>query len=212
MRQALVDARALAAIAIEILENGRLGIVQLDRRARVLESNDRARAFLSGGHGLLSTDGQLRAALREDDAALQRLLEGALPRPGGPGAGGSMLVRAEESAARLMLRVNPVVGETTAAGESRIGALVLMADLAGSARYDPDRLGELLGLTRAESQIAGLLAEGWTVREIAARRGRSVASIRFHLKHIFGRHGLARQVELVDLVRRLADLDPTLRR
>ena len=212
VRQALVDARALGASAIELLENRRLGIIRLDRRARVLEANDRACAILRGENGLLYRDGHLKASLREDDAALQRLLAQALPQLGGPGAGGSMFVHAAESPARLMLHVSPVGGETPAEGGSRIGALVLVADADGRGSYDPDRLGALLGLTRAESHVAALLAEGMTVGEIAAGRGRSVASIRFHLKHIFVQYGLTRQVELVELVRRLADLDPALRR
>ena len=47
---------------------------------------------------------------------------------------------------------------------------------------------------------AGLMAEGLTVREIAAATGRGESTIRSHVKHMFAKHGLSRQADLVRLV------------
>ena len=58
MRQALVGARALGASMIELLDNVRTSVVQLDRRARIMAANDRASAFLR----ILRADGRNEAA------------------------------------------------------------------------------------------------------------------------------------------------------
>ena len=44
------------------------------------------------------------------------------------------------------------------------------------------------------------LAEGKTVDEIASATGRKVSTIRTHVHHIFTKHGIRRQVDLVRLV------------
>ncbi len=61
-----------------------------------------------------------------------------------------------------------------------------------------------LGLTGMESRVAVLLAEGKSVREIATAMGRKESTIRTHVKHMFTKHGLTRQVDLVRLVLALA--------
>ena len=43
VRRAMADAEALGASLAELLENRRSGIIQLDRRGRIVEANDRAR-------------------------------------------------------------------------------------------------------------------------------------------------------------------------
>ena len=57
-----------------------------------------------------------------------------------------------------------------------------------------------LGLTRAESELAAMLARGMTVREPANTTGRGTTTLRWCLEHIFATHRLARQVDLMQLV------------
>ena len=54
-----------------------------------------------------------------------------------------------------------------------------------------------------EGRVAVLLARGMSVGEIAAATGRKESTIRSHVKHIFVKHGLSRQTDLVRLVRSL---------
>ncbi|MDE0060387.1 MAG: helix-turn-helix transcriptional regulator [Defluviicoccus sp.] len=211
IRQALVDAKALGSSLVDLLGNIRLGVVQLDRRGRVIEANDRARAILRKGDGLLHGDGILRASLPRDDAQLQKLLARALPFPGGSGVGGSMMVSREHAASRLVLHVSPVHADGMEPHKSRLGALVLIVDPAQRLRVDPDRLAAVLGLTPAQSHVAASLVEGKSIRDIAVESGRSPTTIKWHIKHIFARHGLSRQADLVRLVASLADA-PDMRR
>ena len=88
---------------------------------------------------------------------------------------------------------------------------MLVVDPTSRTDIDPDRVGDLLGLTPAESHVALALAQGKTIRDIAVATGRSQTTIRWHIRHIFAKHDLSRQVELVQLVMSLADL-PKIRR
>ena len=81
-----------------------------------------------------------------------------------------------------------------------VAALVLVADPARRTRIDPAVAAEALGLTGMESRVAVLLAEGMTVRDVAAAMGRGESTIRSHVKHMFAKHGLSRQADLVRLV------------
>ena len=210
VRQALAGAGALGASLVELLDNVRAGVIQLDRRARPIAANDRARALLRRRDGLRDRDGQLRASLPKDDAALQRLLARALPWPAGSAEGGSMLVGRPETRSRLVLHVSPVHDPGMESRKSRIATLVLAIDPADRTGIDPARVGKALGLTRAESRVAVSLAEGKTIDDIAAESGRSRTTVKWHIRHIYAELGVSRQIELAHLVTSLADV-PRLR-
>ena len=206
VRQALVNARVLESTVSGLLENAQCGVVHLDPRGRIVQTNDLARAILRTGDALTDREGRLRAASREDDDALQAMLARALPRFGGRGESGSATVGREALAPRLVLHASPVGGGEADMRPTRIAALVLVIDPASQGRIDPGQVEALLGLTRAESQVAVLLAQGRTIRDIAAATGRTEGTIRWHVKQIFARNGISRQVELVQLVLSLADI------
>ena len=96
--------RILAAL----IDTIRSGVIQLDRRGRIVAANDPARDLLRRGDGLSDQGGSLHARAPADDAALQALLARALPGFGGQGAGGSMMVRRARDLPGLVLHVSPV--------------------------------------------------------------------------------------------------------
>ena len=206
VRQALAGARALGASLSGLLETIGTGVVQLDRRGRVVAANDRALTILRMRNGLQDVDGRLRATLPLEDGTLQRLVAHAVPFPDGPGAGGSMTVSRERSPSRLQLHVSPVgADEAAASGSGTIGALVLVIDPASRLRLNADVLGTLLDLTPAESYVAASLVEGKSAHVIAAETGRSVTTVKWHIRHIFAKHGLSGQADLVRLAMSFAD-------
>lgn len=73
-------------------------------------------------------------------------------------------------------------------------------------RLDQSFVEAVLGLTPAEAEIAVLLAEGLTVRQIAEATGRGYGTVRSHLKHTFSKLGVTRQFEVVQAVHSLSIL------
>ena len=202
VRRALVQADALGRSMEAMLENNQVGVVQLDRRGRIVAASDAALAHLRGGH-LYDEDGVLKAASPTDDSRLQGLLAGALGASGAGAAGGSMRLRGAPTAAPLMMHVTPLAASGSDCGPGRVAALALIVDPERQARVDPGLLTGVLGLTPAEAEVAALLAGGLTPRQVGATSGRGEGTIRWHLHHIFVKLGIERQAQLVRLVRAL---------
>ena len=204
VQQALAGAGALGATLKELLDTTGLGIVQLDARGRIVAANDRARDVLRIGRGLFDEGGFLYARTPEDNANLQGLLTRALPPFGAQGAGGSTLVRRSAALPPLVLHVNPVGRQETDSRVWPVAALVVVVDPASGTDIDARVAAAALGLTGTESRVAVLLARGMSVRGIAAATGRNESTIRSHVKHMFTKHRLSRQADLVRLVQSLA--------
>ena len=201
VRQALAGVDALGAGLSGLLDNHRIGAIHLDRRGRIVETNARALAILRRGEGLCDRDGTLHAWLPADHGRLQRLMGQALPAFGGEApTGGSMTVRRPAGQARLGLHVSPVGDAQADFGGPRVAALVLVVDPASRPRIDPCRVAATLGLTPSEARVSALLAEGQTVREIAAASGYRESYVRWLLKQVYKKQGVSGQVALVRLV------------
>ena len=118
-----------------------------------------------------------------------------------------MVARRPSGPPPLVLHVIPVGGGEAEPGAWPVAALVLVPDVVGGTDVDVRAVAATLRFTRAESQVAVLLARGMTVGEVAAATGRRESTVRSHVKHMFTRHGLTRQADLVRLVRALAGVD-----
>ena len=206
VRTALADARALGTSVAGLLDNTRAGVIQLDRRGRIVEANARAAELLRRRDGLSDQGGALYAATPEDNDRLQSLLARALPRFRGQGASGSMVVRRSSLLPRFALHVTPVANRERDDRSRLVAALVLIVDPVERARIDPGLVEAVLGLSPAETEIAVLLAKGRTLRQIAATTGRGYSTVRTHLKHIFAKLGVSRQFEVARLVLALSSL------
>ena len=198
IRQALAAADALGAGLAGLLENDRIGVVQLDRGGRVLAANAPALEILRRGDGLLDRDGALDAWLPADRSRLRRLLGRALPGLWGevPG-GGSMTVQRPSGRSRLGLHVSPVGDGAADFGGRRVAALVLVVDPARRPRIDAQRVATTLGLTPSEGRMSALLAEGLKVREIAAATGWRENYVRWLIQQVYRKLDVSGQVALV---------------
>lgn len=206
VRRVLADANALRVSLAELLDNKRLGLIQLDRSGRILEANDRAADILLKRDGLRDLGGVLGAANRDEHAELQRLLARALPPHGPQGTGGSMKISRMKDRAPLVLEVHPVRRRGAAADGSQLGALVFIVDPAARSPVDPELVTRFLGLTPSESRVAVAIAGGRTVAGAARVLGCAEGTARAHLRQVYRKLGIRKQTELVQRVLSLETL------
>ena len=204
VRQALVRAQARDTTVTALLDNPRIGVVHLDRRGRILAANDRARGLLRHGEELSDADGVLQARAPDDQGRLARLVAEALPTSGAVPVSGSMQLGRVSGLPPFVVHIKPVGVPQPDYGARPVAALVLIVEPGRHPRLDSALVARTLRLTPAESQVAALLADGKTVRDIALATGRRESTIRSHVKHMFAKHGLSRQTDLVRLVLSLA--------
>ena len=195
VRQALAGVDAVGASLTGLLDNSRIGVMHLDRGARVMAANAPALDILRRGDGLSDNGGALHAWLPADQEHLQKLLGRGLQ--GESRSGGSMTVRRPSGGAALGLHISPVGGAQADFGARRVAALMLLVDPAGHSRIDPVRVAQALGLTPTEGRVAALLAEGNSVRDIAAATGNTAGTVRLFLKHCYKKQGVSGQIPLV---------------
>ena len=206
VRQALVRAEARSSTVTALLDNPRIGVLELDRRGRILEANDRARSILRHGDGLLDRNGMLRARAPADQVRLERLVGVALPASGAVAVSGSMVLRRSSVVPPFVVHVKPVVGPQPDHGARHVAALVLIVEPGRQHRINPDLVATTLELTPAETQVAVWLAEGNSVGDMADATGHTKAAIYWHLQRIYQKHSISRQADLVRLVLSLAEL------
>ena len=205
VRQALVRAQAGDTTVTALLDNPRIGVLHLDRRGRILVANDRARGLLRHGEGLSDEEGVLQARAPDDQGRLARLVAEALPTSGAVPVSGSMLLGRVSGLPLLVVHVTPVGVPQPDYGARHVAALVLMVEPGSWPRIDPGLVATTLGLTPAESQVAVWLTQGKSVREIALTMGLTDGAIYWHLKQIYQKLPISRQVDLVRLVLSIAE-------
>ena len=203
---ALADAAALGSSINDLLDNTRMGIIQLDRRALILEANDCARQILRKKDGLSDCHRELCAAAPPDQLKLSKLLDQALAPFGKQKLSGSMVVMRPSLSPSFVLHVKPI-SRIRADDDSRnVAALVLIIDPVGRMKIDAGLVEAALGLSPKETEIAVLLTVGYTLRQIADIKHRGYSTVRTHLKNIFAKLRVSRQYDVVRMVRALSNL------
>ena len=155
----------LRGVVNALVDQNLVGLICLDRRGVIVESNTRAREVLGVDGGLRERNGRLSTHRPDDAAVLERLLQVALDGSTLPGAGTSAVLGAWPGQRPLTVHVNPVPPAPD--GGSGVAVLVTIVDPWVTISVDPAQVGISLGLTPAESGVAALLAEGRMVKEIA---------------------------------------------
>ena len=136
MRQVLADTGGLRASLATLLEYSATGVIQLNRRGRIVAVSDRAGDILKGHEGLSDRGGFLCAVAPADNDRLQGLLARALPLSGGQGVAGSMVVTGPPGGSRSVLHVTPVGQDEGGVLPWEVAALVLVVDPYGRLPVD----------------------------------------------------------------------------
>ncbi len=199
VRQVLANAEAMGATLAGLLDQTGVGVLHLDQKGRIVESNAPADAILVQDDGLCAKGRQLTARLKADNTRLEKLLAAAIPGPGPEGVSGSMMIH-RWPVGGYALHVCPVHRQNAGSGLAWVAAVVFIVDPAAQPRLDPERVATVLGLTPAEGQVATALAQGLSVRDIAATTHRNESTVRWTIKRIHAKLEVTRQADLVRMV------------
>jgi DNA-binding CsgD family transcriptional regulator len=184
------------AILRNMVDSLPVGVIAVDKAARVLVANQAAMQELDRGKGLVMHGGQLSACAPNINTRLRAAILAALGNPERPGE--TLIVRRGGHLAPTWIVVTPlsrtlrrVVGQ-----ESQVALIFISL---------PQRLNQPLvtilktcyGLTPAEGKLALLIFEGHRLNSAAERLGISVNTARTHMKRIYTKTKTNHQSELV---------------
>lgn len=207
-RLASVDPRATGALAaIDALG---LGLILLDRHGRPVYRNERAEAVIAARDGLLADAYGIATTLPAQTRTLHQAITAAMLLAGGPDTADAALNRTAAAMLRIPVSRRPpngpliltvVPAPTGRADPGEPGAVaVLISDPDCRSRIDTAGLATAYGLTRRESHLAALIADGFGPAEAAETLGISIGTARHYLKQVFEKTETHRQAELVRLL------------
>lgn len=188
---------------VEALSKIPRSILFLDESARVVYSNDAALWSLARRDGLeMDRNGQLFASLSKEERQLKALMANVLSSAGdGTNTYGEVMPISRPSGLRpLQVLISPFhIGSD---GSGNAGKLVLLFV------FDPELgvetseavLSRMYDLTPAEARIAGLIAEGRSLKEAGEMLGITQDTVRTHLKRIFAKTHTNRQADLTTMI------------
>lgn len=196
-----IDAyKALQRAEWQTLESLAVGVILLDRKARVLFANSAARS-LGGEHGPLrlrqSKVGHMSPShSRRLDEVVQSALRGtpmaaiAVPRADG---GSQLTILASSVRAQDVDRFADASLKSAA-------VLLFIIDAANKAGIPATVLMDAYGLTPAEARIALAISSGLSIPETAKALRLSPNTIKTQLRGVFSKSGLSRQTELARMI------------
>lgn len=179
-----------------------IGIINLDKRGRILNFNATAKKLLDDKDGLSQVHGQLQVKNSELNEKFKAYIEDSLS--------------AQHSDARLpinaiavprlsgkpdyemVIKPLPVDPQIEAEGTPRL--MIFIQDPEQNMEVSVRLFMHLYGLTISEATLAIILAEGKTMDEVAAVLGVTKNTARAHLRAIFAKTGVTQQSMLVSLV------------
>lgn len=209
----LVALEQESSSAWTVIEDASFGIVVLTDDRRIWRCNREAERIMAEGGEIDGQGGKLAARRPVDNAALQRLIAGAVEtahgrgRDGGVGGGGGSMALAKRAGPRpYAVLVAPVPERAALLSLAAPAVMVLLTDPDRAPETPAQLLRRVYGLTRKEAQLALALAGGATLANAAEGLRIAEGTARRHLAAIFARTGIHRQS---DLVRLILSLPPT---
>jgi DNA-binding CsgD family transcriptional regulator len=175
-----------------ILDRLDRGVVLLDGEGCVLDVNNLAQRVLANSSGLSVRNGRLCFADAGLEDRFNRLLR-ASSRVGTGAAALALCIKRQGAAPhRVLISLFQPAGD---GHDVKFVALIYAPD--EQREISADVLGQLYGLTRAQSDVARKLYAGYSVEETADELDLSLNTVRTHLKQIFSKCEVQSQAELL---------------
>jgi DNA-binding CsgD family transcriptional regulator len=200
----LIEIGYRSAITRGELDDLSAGVIFTDPSGRVIETNTLGEAILRLDDGLTIRNGQICARRSFETAKLTYLIANANGNDNAPLAS-CMLVGRDGGRPALVVRVAPV-----SAGQAGydIPMVMILVSIPAANRVSERELGELYGLSPAESRLALALERGKRLSELTADFGVQITTLRTQLSSILKKCDVERQSDLVNLIASIPLLDP----
>ncbi|MGQ3214852.1 MAG: helix-turn-helix transcriptional regulator [Shinella sp.] len=207
IRLRLETGREREAQSYGILDLVDEAVVLLDHDGRIIFINREADVLFSTSAALSSVNGYVRATSHEHDLRLQSAIRNVVdpdvsgsshaPYTGAP----HRLSVPQERGLSLTVKILP--GREIGGGPNRMtaAAVLLIKDPEKSGRIHAQEFSAQFGLSEREAQLAALICGGATLKDASAILGISVGTARQYLKSVFLKTGVARQSDLIRLIR-----------
>ena len=201
----LQQARLAEMSAVQSLEQLPHAVLLVDKTARVFSANSAARTLLGACDPIGVDKDGLHAISTETTATLRRMIAAAAGlmrgRVGKPGPAVLRLERRPPSAplSATIAPLHPRDGFPWIPG-TRPEVLVVVSVPERRDYHRQNRIMAQHGLTRTESAVASLVAQGRGVKATAQILEIAPSTVRTHLHRVFGKTRTARQAELAALL------------
>ena len=176
-----------------------VGVVVLDKDCNVIECNPAAKSILDMQDGLRVAGNQLEATYANDNRKLQRMVKDALNQQAGPKVALTEALSISRPSGQLAwgVVVQSISPDQWTEGKQRPAVAVFVRDSEGKTQPPVKLAQQLFQLTPAETMLAIQLANGMSLEEAAEALNIRRNTARAHLRSIFSKTGVRRQMELV---------------
>ena len=181
-----------------------LGMISFAPDGTIVEMNQEAKRILAEKDGIWLSGNTLNIDSSHESRELQRMLRQALTGTApveGAAVIEAMSVTRPSGRSKLGILIKTIpLGQWSESRQRPAAAVFLRDPESNAAQPSQDLVRRLFGLTRMESQLALLLAEGFTLDEAAEKMNVRRNTARTHLRSIFCKTGVTRQTMLVRLL------------
>lgn len=181
----------------DVMERLSIGMVILDRNAKVLRVSPIATKLLCDREGLQIQAGKLRAVAAREDKFLQSAIKAAADNPAVSDKPRGLSLTKRSGAKHLGVVIRQATGSSQVAGQA---VAVYVRDSEVTQAVESDLVRQILDLTPAEAAVTRRLTEGLSLEDAASSLDISRNTARAHLRSIFSKSGITRQTELVRMV------------
>ncbi|ARQ13146.1 LuxR family transcriptional regulator protein (plasmid) [Rhizobium etli] len=198
-------ARKLAHTKLEAMHDAfdlvDVAILFFDRAGNIIRVNAKAESMF--GHGVNLRQGQISTPRSGDGVRVKAAACSAIVTQSGIASGDSLIRLARDGRRDLVLKIHRLRGNLLGIFNSG-WALGILVDPDEDRRPDDLRVARaLFGLTGAEAKIAGLLATGKELSDVADICNVTYETARVHLRAIFAKTDTSRQGQLIALLNKL---------
>lgn len=171
-----------------------VGLIIVSSDDQVVWLNQRARRMLAEEDGVRLINNQLRCCWQADTTRLWAAVKSAREDPDTTYAASLSRPHGEHDMS-VMIIANPQHDGRNDGGLPEVG--IFLRDTAQRATMDPKVLKKLFDFTQTEIRLAISLSEGSSLEDAAVDLGIKLATVRVHLRSMFGKVGVHRQSELI---------------